>query len=91
MSDKTYNGWTNYETWRVNLEIFDGIAWLDQFGEGMEVHDAARILKDYAIDALEADCDSNSLAYSYALAFLDAADFRQIAQSMHDNYTTERD
>jgi hypothetical protein len=19
-----YNGWTNYETWRVNLEIFDG-------------------------------------------------------------------
>ena len=24
MSDKTYNGWTNYATWRVNLEMFDG-------------------------------------------------------------------
>ena len=22
--DQKYNGWTNYETWRVNLEIFDG-------------------------------------------------------------------
>ena len=22
--DNTYNGWTNYETWRVMLEIFDG-------------------------------------------------------------------
>ena len=24
-SDKRYNGWTNYATWRVNLEMFDGI------------------------------------------------------------------
>ena len=24
MTDKTYNGWTNYATWRVNLEWFDG-------------------------------------------------------------------
>ena len=24
MSEK-YNGWTNYATWRVNLEIFDGM------------------------------------------------------------------
>jgi hypothetical protein len=89
MSDKTYNGWTNYETWRVNLEIFDGLAWLDQFDDGMEVHDAARILKDYAIDVLATDCNDQSIAYSYALAFLDAADFRQIAQSMHDNYKQE--
>jgi len=22
--ENTYNGWTNYETWRVNLELFDG-------------------------------------------------------------------
>jgi hypothetical protein len=24
-NDKTYNGWTNYATWRVNLEMFDGL------------------------------------------------------------------
>ncbi len=23
-TDTKYNGWTNYATWRVNLEIFDG-------------------------------------------------------------------
>jgi hypothetical protein len=22
--DTKYNGWTNYATWRVNLEMFDG-------------------------------------------------------------------
>ena len=25
MSDKTYNGWSNYATWRINLEIFDDL------------------------------------------------------------------
>ena len=25
MKDQKYNGWTNYATWRVNLEIFDGL------------------------------------------------------------------
>ena len=24
MKDERYNGWTNYATWRVNLEIIDG-------------------------------------------------------------------
>jgi len=28
-----YNGWTNYATWRVNLEIFDGIR---SVGHGVE-------------------------------------------------------
>ena len=34
MTDKTYNGWTNYATWRVNLEVFDGGDWKDHFGLG---------------------------------------------------------
>ena len=25
MTDNTYNGWTNYETWSVHLERFDGL------------------------------------------------------------------
>ena len=29
MSDKKYNGWTNYATWRVNLEIIDGHDWYE--------------------------------------------------------------
>jgi hypothetical protein len=30
MTDTTYNGWSNYATWRINLEIFDGVS-LDDF------------------------------------------------------------
>ena len=29
MSDKKHNGWTNYATWRVNLEIIDGYDWYE--------------------------------------------------------------
>ncbi len=25
MNNLTHNGWTNYATWRVNLEIFDSL------------------------------------------------------------------
>ena len=32
MKKETYNGWTNYATWRINLEIFDGL-YSDMEGE----------------------------------------------------------
>ena len=35
MTDNTYNGWTNYATWRVNLEIFDGLTARDITGRGL--------------------------------------------------------
>jgi hypothetical protein len=32
MTDKTYNGWSTYATWRINLEIFDGVSLEDFSG-----------------------------------------------------------
>ena len=47
MSD--YNGWTNYATWRVNLEIFDGY---DPYDAGHDsatsAYDLGLALKDIA-------------------------------------------
>jgi len=88
MTNKTYNGWTNYETWRVNLEIFDGIAWLEQFDDGLEVYQAADSLKEYAQEIIE-QSSPEGLARDYALAFLDAVNWREIAQSMFDAYKEE--
>jgi hypothetical protein len=86
--EKTYNGWTNYETWRVNLEVFDGVAWLDQFDDGLSVYDASRVLKEYAEEHIEAT-STEGLARDYALAFLNAVNWFEIAQSMYDNYLAE--
>ena len=67
----TYNGWTNYETWRVNLECFDGI-------EGALDADS---LRDIAYDVYLMDVD-NELAESIIDIFLSAVNWNEIAESL---------
>lgn len=46
-----YNGWTNYETWVVNLWIGESQDfWDDITSNGDSVADVANMLKDYHID-----------------------------------------
>lgn len=80
--DKTYNGWANYATWRVNLEMIDG---MDFTGYSNTPHQLAVELKDYADEILSADqkgLDNECLALSYAKAFLDDVNWYQIAQNI---------
>lgn len=72
MKQETYNGWTNYATWRVNLEMFDGFD-----DESMEADD----YKLVAIENMESSCDISSLAFDYAMAFLDEVNWHEIAQA----------
>ena len=88
MENTKYNGWTNYATWRVNLEVFDGIAWLDQFDDGISVYDASVLLKEYAEELIELS-SSEGLARDYALAFLSNVNWYEIAESMHSLYMEE--
>lgn len=84
MDDKTYNGWTNYATWRVNLEVFDGIIVTDWFSleDGRpDMSDVAEHLCGYAEDLIFIDCPEG-LARDYALAFLSDVDWFQIADAM---------
>jgi hypothetical protein len=83
-----YNGWTNYATWRVNLEIFDGMEPND-FGRRLDLYDLADCIKEYAREAVS--IGANELAQSYALAFLDDVNWREIAQSMIEAYADDSD
>jgi len=67
MSKSTYNGWTNYATWRVNLEVFDG---LDQVWDADE---ARQYVEDYI------HASSSGLARDYALAFISDVNWDEIA------------
>ncbi len=77
--DTTYNGWTNYATWRVNMEICDGM--VSHLGtmiaeDGMEPFDSMGDLADYLRDDAEEfvcgnkDRYTDGLLYDYAAAFL---------------------
>jgi len=78
------NGWTNYATWRVNLEIFDGIDLRDMGWHKLDKYDLAQALKDYAMDLVEDG--ANTLAREYARAFLQDVEWYEIGDFMRDAY-----
>ena len=85
MTDKTYNGWTNYATWRVGLEIINDMR-LDDFGveyddENMiDTSDLADAMRSYVEEHIEET--SEGIAKDYALAFLSDVNWYEIAEHM---------
>jgi hypothetical protein len=74
--NKEYNGWTNYATWRVNLEILGDI----EFEETVTADDLEEIVEDCVFNnTVEKDC----LAADYARAFISEVNFYEIAESIN--------
>ena len=78
LNDNTYNGWTNYATWRVNLEIFSDMSADDMGWGGMDRWELAPILKDWVEEYIEQTAPEG-LARDYAMAFIDNVNYREIA------------
>jgi hypothetical protein len=81
----SYNGWTNYATWRVNLELIDGIDPRDMGWDRIDVYDLVDFLKDFVDDTLAADC-KQGVALDYARAFVSDVNWREIAKHMMEEY-----
>lgn len=80
MSD--YNGWKNYATWRVNLEIFDGMTARDVTGRALPtVSEVAEGAREWAEEAIYVT-SKDGLARDYALAFLSDVDWYEIADHL---------
>jgi hypothetical protein len=75
-----YNGWTNYATWRVNLEIFDGFDLRDYWAgsDKWETYDLGDFLKGYAEELIESS-STEGLGRDYALAFIADVNWHEIA------------
>ena len=88
-----YNGWTNYETWRVNLEMFDGYdatATLQNMGADSReemVEGLAVTLEGFAYEVLE--LPENGFVQSIVGDFLRKVDWEEIAEHMVDDYLAE--
>lgn len=81
MENSNYNGWANYATWRINLEIFDGGDFADYSNDEYELSEQ---LRDYAEEIIFIDTP-DGLAKDYAFAFLQEVRWTQIARSIIDN------
>ena len=86
----SYNGWTNYATWRINLEMFDGQLPYDIIGRKPDdAYDLAQALKDQAHELLEQE--GKGLVLDYALAFISDVNWNEIAQNMISDYAEENE
>ena len=89
MTDTKCNGWTNYATWRVNLEIFDGLDPVEDWGlerETLTVSELAEILQEHAEEIVFEGSSRRNLADSYAEAFLADVNWYEIASNKLEDY-----
>jgi hypothetical protein len=77
----TYNGWTNYATWRISLELFQ-----DHTNEyNLDAYALHKQLKNIAEELIDCNCHGLCLQRDYAMAFLDEVNFYEIAEHIIDN------
>lgn len=92
-----YNGWYNYETWRVNLEMIDGMTPEDFGFRRNEFLDADRRddFTERLADALEThvaevvEMDAKGFALDLANSFLARVEWMEIAEHMVADYIAE--
>lgn len=98
---KTYNGWTNYATWRVNLELLDGVETsletspedYTEYVENGEISDDNRMEIIYnlskelesLVEEIMDSYDTDSIVRSYADSFLSDVNYYEIAEHKYDS------
>lgn len=86
MSSTDYNGWTNYSTWRVNLEILGDIQWAS------DETVTADYLKEIVENVVFDNCGcKESLVADYARSFLSDVNYYEIAQCINEEIDLQRE
>ena len=91
MKNTTYNGWSNYATWRVQLEMFDNIPAQDFNGmddEEPDVYQLSLDMKERAEYYIECSSEAG-FARDYAMAFLSDVNWYELAEHMVAAYIEE--
>jgi hypothetical protein len=81
-----YNGWTNYPTWRVNLELIDGGDYYEEMayeyirgnGENIEAYDFGKLIEE-SIDSQVAEYP-DSFVKDYCDSWLSEVNWYEIAE-----------
>jgi len=94
MKDITYNGWSNYATWRISLEVFDGMSLEDMNTVEVDPYELKDYLQEYAEEIIFLDSHiggktPSSLMEDYARAFLSEVNWYEIAKHMVNDYILE--
>ena len=78
--NKEHNGWTNYATWRINLEVIDGL----EIETAMSACEIKEIVEDVVFSQYELGTTGAGLIEDYARAFISQVNFYEIAESINE-------
>ena len=79
INEEKYNGWTNYATWRIKLELFDDAS-------NYEGEVTAEQIKEEADEILvNLSVSESNLVLDYARAFLSDVNWYEIADSLNED------
>lgn len=83
-NNTTYNGWSNYATWRIGLEMFDGYQ-----DDGLDTpFDLSVYIKNLAEYFIEQSAPEG-LARDYAMAFIADVNWYEIAEHLIAEHAEE--
>lgn len=86
-TNSSYNGWTNYATWRVNLEICEDVCrmYVEDRTRFDSVNDLADALKESVDESLTNYGEiTEGLALDYARSFVSDVNYYEIAKHYED-------
>ena len=86
MTRPKYNGWSNYATWRFNLEFVQdspGTAFADDW-ERLETAEQVERLKEAAHDFID-NATMDEIVQGWVEAFLDDVDFWEVVKHINED------
>jgi len=86
MNYEKYNGWSNYATWRINLELFSDMNYTDYFDE----LPTTEMLEDYVENVVFDHSGNMGLMEDYARAFLNNVNYYEILEHIRENYEHDK-
>ena len=86
MNYEKYNGWSNYATWRINLELFSDIDVTDYFDE----LPTTEMLEEYVENVVFDYAGHFGIVEDYARAFLNNVNYYEILEHIKENYEHDK-
>lgn len=90
LAGEKYNGWTNYWTWKYNLELLNDQYWREQIEDGEidNIYNLSQAIKDDAVYIIE-QMVTPSWAQDWIIAAFDEINWREIAISVAEGTDIE--
>jgi hypothetical protein len=89
MRMSNYNGWTNWETWKVNLELLDGLDASDLNIEHYtqdEYYEAGQVIEEYVGELISMEYNTDGFVSGIVRGFLSDVSWPELAKCFIDEW-----